>query len=106
LVREVWKIEKPVDMIEIRCGSGDLGKMLMPILPIGSTYTGVDNEHFIEKARKNMQHEEYKISFVKSDIYDFKTKIKYDLCICQAILRHMNKPLEVLKNMKEAVKDN
>jgi SAM-dependent methyltransferase len=78
----------------------------MPILPIGSTYTGVDNEYFIEKARENMQHEKYNISFVKSDIYDLKTRNKYDLCICQATLRHMNKPLEVLKNMKEAVKDN
>lgn len=106
LVKEVWKIERPVDVVEMHCGNGELGKMLMPLLPGGSTYTGVDNEYFIEEARKNMEQEEYKIAFIKSDLYDFKEKNKYDLCICQATLRHMNKPLEILKNMKEAVRDN
>lgn len=106
LVKEVWKIIKPIDVLEMRCGNGDLGKLIMPLFPSGSTYTGVDNKYFIENARKNMQHEKYEISFVESDIYDFKIKNKYDFCICEATLRHMNKPLEVLENMKEAIKDN
>ena len=46
------------------------------------------------------------MSFVESDVYDFKIKNKYDFCICEATLRHMNKPLEVLENMKETIKDN
>lgn len=29
---------------------------------------------------------------------------KYDLSICQAGLRHMNRPMEVLRKMTEAVK--
>jgi Predicted transcriptional regulators len=106
LIKEVWKIEKPIDVIEMRCGNGELGKIIMPLLPKGSTYTGVDNKYFIEKARNNMHQEIYKVSFLESDIYNFKTKTKYDFCICEATLRHMNKPLEVIEKMKEAVKDN
>lgn len=104
LVKAVWKIEKPIDVIEMRCGNAELGKILMPLLPSGSTYTGVDNKSFIEKARINMQQQNYKSAFVEGDIYDFNTKKQYDLCICQATLRHMNKPVEALKIMKEAVK--
>ncbi len=106
LVQEVWKLDEPIDVAEIRCGNGELGKLLMGLLPEGSTYTGIDSKFFIEKAKENMGRENYVTSFIESDIYDLKAANKYNLCICQANLRHMNKPLDILQIMKNAVKEN
>ena len=35
LVRDVWKIDKPISVLDCGCGYGSLGKMLMPLLPAG-----------------------------------------------------------------------
>lgn len=104
LVKNIWHIESPIDVIEFRCGNGYLGKKLLELLPKGSTYTGVDNEYFTDKARSNFNNTEFDVKFMVSDIYSLKTDKKYDLAICQAGLRHMNKPMEVLKKMIASVK--
>lgn len=39
LVKQVWKIDKPVSILDIRCGYGDLGLRLLPLIPEGSSYT-------------------------------------------------------------------
>lgn len=104
LVENVWHINSPIDLIEFRCGEGYLGMKLLEILPKGSTYAGVDNEYFISKARLNFSNTEFEAKFIVSDIYSLETNEKYDMAICQAGLRHMNKPMEVLKRMKTSVK--
>lgn len=104
LVKNVWNIESPMDIIEFRCGEGYLGMELLDILPEGSTYTGVDNEYFTKKAKLNFTNNEFDAKFIVSDIYSFETDKKYDIAICQAGLRHMNKPMEVLKKMMASAK--
>lgn len=104
LVKHVWHIESPVDVIEFRCGEGYLGIKLMEILPKGSTYTGIDNEYFTDKAKMNFDNTEFDAEFILSDIYSLETDKKYDIAICQAALRHMNRPLEVLRKMVDSVK--
>jgi len=104
LVKTVWRIESPIDVIEFRCGEGYLGMKLLEILPNGSTYTGVDNEYFINKAKFNFSNTEFDSKFIISDIYSLETDKQYDIAICQAGLRHMNKPMEVLKKMIASVK--
>lgn len=99
LVENVWHIETPIDVIEFRCCDGYLGVKLLELLPEGSTYTGVDNEYFINKAKENFSSYNVNSNFIISDIYSLKTDKKYDLSICQAGLRHMNRPLEVLEKM-------
>ncbi|MDE7045644.1 MAG: helix-turn-helix domain-containing protein, partial [Acetatifactor sp.] len=42
LVSQVWKIDKPVSILDCGCGYGFLGLLLLPHLPEGSTYTGID----------------------------------------------------------------
>ena len=42
LIEKVWKINNPVDLIDFGCGIGFMGLMLLPLLPKGSTYTGID----------------------------------------------------------------
>lgn len=104
LVTTVWKIDSPINLIEFCCCDGDLGKRLMNILPKGSTYTGVDREDLIKSAKENFQRESYQTDFIVSDIYHFKTAKLYDVSICQASLRHMNQPVDLLTVMRNSVK--
>ncbi len=104
LVKNVWHVESPIDVIEFRCGEGYLGKQLLEFLPNGSTYTGVDNEYFINRANLSFNDMEVNANFIVSDIYSLEADKKYDIAICQAGLRHMNKPMEVLKKMVASVK--
>jgi transcriptional regulator with XRE-family HTH domain len=104
LVEKVWCIKSPIDIIELRCGDGHFGMKLLEILPEGSTYTGVDNEYFTNKAKLNFSNTQLNARFIVSDIYSLEADMAYDMAICQAGLRHMNKPMEVLKKMKTSVK--
>lgn len=104
IVKNVWHVDTPVDIIEMRCGEGYLGKQLLGLLPTGSTYTGVDNEYFADRAKLSFNNTGFDGNFIVSDIYSLKIDKKYDIAICQAGLRHMNRPMEVLKKMADSVK--
>jgi transcriptional regulator with XRE-family HTH domain len=104
LVEKVWCITLPINVIDFWCGDGYCGKKLLEILPKGSTYTGIDNTYFIEKAKRTFMDTEIHSDFIISDIYSLDTNKKYDLAICQACLRHLNRPLEALAIMIETVK--
>lgn len=104
LIDNVWGITEPVNVIDFWCGTGYLGMKLMEMLPEGSTYTGVDSEYFTDRAEAAFEKAGIQADFITSDIYHLNTEKKYDLAICQACLRHVNKPLEVLTKMTESVK--
>ncbi|GKX68260.1 DNA (cytosine-5-)-methyltransferase [Inconstantimicrobium mannanitabidum] len=104
LIENVWHVNSPINAIEYRCGEGQLGLKLLELLPKGSTYTGVDNEYFTNKAKVNFDKTNFDAKFIASDIYSLETQNSYDMVICQAGLRHMNKPMEVLKKMVASVK--
>lgn len=42
LVRDVWKFDKPIDILDFGCGYGFLGQKFMPLLPVGSSYSGIE----------------------------------------------------------------
>ncbi|MDF2540725.1 MAG: hypothetical protein K0S47_443 [Herbinix sp.] len=105
LVRNVWNIDKPIHVIEFRCCEGYLGRQLLEILPEGSTYTGVDNDYYTNKARQEFVNTNYEVTFIVSDLYTLEPDGIYDLALCQVGLRHMNRPVEVLKKMKASVKE-
>ncbi|WP_167958234.1 helix-turn-helix domain-containing protein [Anaerosporobacter faecicola] len=104
LIDKVWKIVKPIKVIDFWCGDGYLGKQLLELLPKGSSYTGVDHAYFIEKARTTFEGATIPSSFVESNIYEFRTVEQYDLAICQCCLRHLNKPKAAMYTMVESVK--
>jgi transcriptional regulator with XRE-family HTH domain len=104
LVEYVWRITSPINVIDFWCGDGYLGKKLIEILPKGSSYTGIDNANFIEKAKETFKDTKITSDFIETDIYDLNTNKKYDLAICQACLRHLKRPLEALTNMVEVVR--
>ncbi len=100
LVRKVWKIEKKIDVLDFGCGNGYLAGLIMPFLPEGSTYTGIDISCvMIQEAKRIYTDAKYPVRFVCQNAYDYKEIEKYDMVMCQAFLRELSKPEVVLKNM-------
>jgi len=100
LVQKVWKIKKKVDVLDFGCGNGFLAGLMMPFLPEGSTYTGLDiSDVMIEEAKKIYTDEKYPVKFVCQNTYDYTEIEKYDMVVCQAFLRELSKPEMALKNM-------
>lgn len=105
LIEQVWKIEKPINVLDCGCGYGFLGMLIMPLLPHGSTYTGIDlAEKLLEKGKSLFLGNEYEARFINKDVYDYHAKEKYDLVICQAVLRHLDTPEHFLEKMIEFAK--
>ena len=100
LIQRVWQIEQPVNILDLGCGYGALGLMLLPFLPEGSHYTGVDfSEEMLAEARKIYAAEDYPAEFILDDILAFQSSVQYDLVISQAVLRHVNNAENYLQKM-------
>ncbi|MGE6258513.1 class I SAM-dependent methyltransferase [Heyndrickxia sporothermodurans] len=107
LVKNVWKIDKPVDLVDYGCGYGYLGLKLLPLLPKGSSYTGIDmGEQLIRKAEEIFQNTSFQSKFNRADIHSIDIDKKYDIALCHAFLLHVNNPRNVLKKMLNSVKKN
>ena len=66
LVNTVWKITKPVHIVDYGCGYGYLGLVLMPLLPKGSKYTGIDSgETLLAEARALFRLLPYESEFME-----------------------------------------
>ena len=105
LIKKVWKIEKKVDVLDFGCGNGYLAGLIMPFLPEGSTYTGIDiSDVMIEEAKRTYADAKYAVEFICQNAYEYKEKEKYDMVICQAFLRELSSPERALNNMLYALK--
>jgi len=105
LVLKVWHFDKPIDVVDFGCSYGYLGLKLLPLLPEGSTYTGIDaSSELIEEARGIFSNSSFKTEFINSDLYEYESKRVYDVAICQAIIRHLNHPEIVLEQMVKSAK--
>jgi 2-polyprenyl-3-methyl-5-hydroxy-6-metoxy-1,4-benzoquinol methylase len=104
LVEKVWKINKPVNIIDFGCGFGYVGLLLLPILPKGSTYTGIDiNESLLDAAKRNFENSGYITNFIKADLNEFIPSENYDIAISQAVLRHIPNAKNILEKMIQSV---
>lgn len=107
LVKCVWKIDKAVKIIDLGCGYGYLAQMLLPLVPEGSSYKGIDiSEELIVEANEIFSDCKAEACFEVLDINDYESDAEYDIAICQAVLRHLNNPGDILKKMIGFVKDN
>lgn len=108
LVERVWRLQGAIKVLDCGCGLGFLGSVLMPLLPQGSTYHGIDlSKNLIAQGQKLLRQGEWVVSpdqivmeqgdFLESDIRD-----AHDLVICQAVLRHIGRPVEFLEKMRQA----
>lgn len=105
LVEQVWKIDKPVKVLDCGCGYGFLGLLIMPLLPQGSTYTGIDlAEKLLDKGKLLFSQVNYDVQFIHKDVYDYHAKEKYDFVISHAVLRHLDTPEIFLQKMIEFAK--
>ena len=104
LVQSVWKINKPIRIIDYGCGFGYLGLKLLPLLPEGSTYTGIDKGvDLINKAKEIFSNLIYDTEFIACDIEDIELERKYDIAMSHAFLLHMTDSKRILKKMINSV---
>lgn len=105
LVNSVWKISEPVHVVDYGCGYGYLGLLLMPLLPEGSKYTGIDSgETLLAEARELFRSLPYESEFLEGDATEIELNDKYDIAICHAFLLHMTTPETMLQKMIHSVK--
>lgn len=100
LISQVWKIDKPVSVLDCGCGYGYLGLLLLPYLPKGSTYTGIDfAEDLISKGTSLFAARKTKAAFICKDVFEYSAENQYDFVICQAVLRHLDNPAAFIQKM-------
>lgn len=105
LVNSVWKISEPVHVVDYGCGYGYLGLLLMPLLPEGSKYTGIDSgETLLAEARELFRSLPYESEFLEGDAIEIELNDTYDIAICHAFLLHMSSPKTMLQKMIHSVK--
>ncbi|MGG0302418.1 class I SAM-dependent methyltransferase [Bacillus albus] len=105
LVNTVWNIHKPVQIVDFGCGYGYLGLVLMPLLPKGSKYTGIDSgETLLAEANELFHLLPYETEFLEGDATEIELNDIYDIAICHAFLLHMCSPKTMLQKMIHSVK--
>ncbi|MED0936901.1 class I SAM-dependent methyltransferase [Bacillus mobilis] len=105
LVNTVWKITKPVHIVDYSCGYGYLGLVLMPLLPEGSKYTGIDSgETLLAEARELFRLLPSESEFLEGDATEIELNDTYDIAICHAFLLHMSSPKTMLQKMMHSIK--
>lgn len=104
LVERVWKIKRAVDIIDFGCGFGYVGLLLLPILPEGSTYTGIDiSDNLLNEAENFFKDSGYSTEFINVDLNEYQPEEKYDIAISQAVLRHIPNAKNILEKMIRSV---
>lgn len=104
LVKEVWQIHTAVNILDFGCGFGFLGMKLLPLLPEGSTYTGIDIDgSAIEEAKRTFRETSYRTNFICQDIYQYKPRRKYDIVIGLYLMSYLKRPEMILKKMKASL---
>lgn len=107
LVENVWKITKPVNIVDYGCGFGYLGLKLLPLLPDGSTYTGIDQgKELINQAKEIFANLPYDTEFRVLDIETAELDPKYGIAVSHAFLLHMTDPKTILQKMVDSVQND
>ncbi len=106
LIDHVWKVDSPVRVLDCGCGYGSLGLLMMPLLPEGSTYTGIDfADQLIEQGKKMFLNSGIQGEFIKKDFWQYSVNQKYDIVICQAVLRHIKSSEPFISKMIDHGRD-
>ncbi len=100
LVSQVWNIHRPVSILDCGCGYGFLGLLLLPVMPRGSTYTGIDfAENLIREGQRLFAKQNITAEFICKNIDEYTVESQYDFVICQAVLRHLDNPDAFIRKM-------
>lgn len=105
LVKEVWKLDRAIELLELGCGFGFLGMKFMPLLPEGSSYTGIElEEKELEEARRIFADTPYPHTFLKQDLYDYVPGKKYDVAAALYLMSYIRHPEQMIEKMKASLK--
>lgn len=105
LVKEVWNLDHPVDILDFGSGFGYLGMKLMPLVPAGSSYTGIElDEKELSKAEAFFSRTPYRHEWIRQDIYRFQPEKKYDMVVALYLLSYVRHPEKMIEKMKECLK--
>lgn len=105
LIQKVWRVDRAVDVLDFGCGFGYVGLLLLPLLPEGSTYTGIDfSEVLLREAGKIFLDSPYKAKFFQYDLTEYVPEQNYDIATSQAVLRHIKNPKTILGKMVQSVR--
>ena len=101
LVDSVWKLKVPSRLVDVGCGYGYLGLKLLPLLPLGSTYTGIDSSpRLLDRARSIFADAPWETDFVKADMYDVPFPDRaFDVALSHSSLMHLARPAEGVAEM-------
>ncbi|MDF2685250.1 MAG: Methyltransferase type 12 [Clostridia bacterium] len=107
LIQKVWCIDSAVDVVDFGCGFGYIGLLLLPLLPQGSTYTGIDfSEVLLQEAKKIFIDSPFKTKFFQADLTQYVPSQDYDIAISQAVLRHIPNHKNILDKMIQSIRPN
>lgn len=105
LVRNVWGWRRPVDILDFGCGYGFLGMKFMPMLPEGSSYTGIElDEQQVKEAVEYFDKTSYPHEFICQDIYKYQPESKYDLVVALFLLSYMSQPELLIRKMRDSLR--
>lgn len=101
LVTRVWKLDRPCRVVDFGCGAGRSGQMLMPLMPAGSTYTGIDQSAaLLAEARRVFADSPYNAEFVEGDVHEVAFgDDSFDVAISQVVLMHIPDPMGAIREM-------
>ncbi|MCH5265171.1 MAG: methyltransferase domain-containing protein [Lachnospiraceae bacterium] len=105
LIEKVWKLHEPVSVLDCGCGYGYMGCLLMPLLPEGSDYTGIDfAETLVEQGKKMLQRNQVAGEIWQGDFLSMEETKHYDVVLCQSVLRHLGDSKPFIKKMLRMAK--
>lgn len=101
LVTRVWKLDRPCRVVDFGCGSGRFGQMIMPLLPEGSTYTGIDQSPtLVAEGRRLFANSPYDAEFLEGTVHEVPfADDSFDVAISQAVLMHIPNPMGAIREM-------
>jgi SAM-dependent methyltransferase len=108
LVTRVWKLDRPCRVIDFGCGYGKFGTMLLPLLPGGSTYTGVDQSlELIAQARRMYAAMPYPSEFFEGSVYHVPfDDSTFDVAASHTVLMHIPHPEKAIQEMIRVTRHN
>ena len=106
LIRDIWKIDKSVNILDCGCGYAHFAAMVMPLLPDGSSYTGIDfSSALTDQAEKLIRTHNINGRIIKCDFIESRLKNKFDIVICQSVLRHIGNSKAFIEKMISSAVD-
>jgi ubiquinone/menaquinone biosynthesis C-methylase UbiE len=108
LMARRWQFERIKHVLDVGCGVGHWGRVLIPLLPEDASMIGLDREStWIEQAYKKAESLglSHKISYQTGNAEKLRFKDEtFDMVTCQTVLIHVPEPKFALKEMLRVLK--